>query len=164
MTAAEVDKLQAMIDSFDTAMLATQSLDGELRARPMAIADRGKNGLLYFATRSDDEKLEEIIRAPRVVVTMQGDGKYLSISGEARLQTDLVLADELWSESMRLWFPEGPADSSLTVLLVEPSYAEYWDRTGVRRLEFWWEAGKALLAGRKADDLNLGGHDKVKLK
>lgn len=157
------NNLDSLIREFDTVMLATRSLDGALRARPMAIAEHGKDGALYFATRADDEKLEEVIRQPQVVVTMQSDGKYVSLSGEARVLTDQVLADDLWSASMRLWFPDGPGDSNLTVLLIEPSYAEYWDRSGVRRLEYWWEAGKALAKGEAAEDTGLSGHGKVKL-
>lgn len=159
----KIDKLDDLIREFDTAMLATLSLDGALRARPMAIADFGERGALYFATRSDDEKLDEVIRSPQVAVTMQAEDKYLSISGEARLLTDQVLADQLWSASMRLWFPQGSNDPNLTVLLVEPTYAEYWDRSGIRRLEYWWEAGKALAKGQKAEDQKLSGHDKLKL-
>ena len=64
---------------------------------------------------------------------------------------------------MRLWFPEGASDPQLAVLLVEPSRAEYWDRTGFRRLEFLWEAGKAILGSRKASE-NLKGHGKVDLQ
>ena len=157
------DTLDALIRKFDTAMLVTMSLDGAVRARPMAIAEHHEGAVLYFATRADDEKLEEIIRSPQVGVTMQTDDTYLSISGEARVLTNQVLADSLWSASMRLWFPEGPEDSNLVVLLVDPKYAEYWDRSGVRRLEFWWEAGKALAKGEKADDKDLSGHDKVTL-
>lgn len=163
MSEAAVDRLDELVRQFDTAMLVTRSLDGALRARPMAIAEHREGAVLFFATRSDDEKLEEIIRSPRVAVTMQADDTYLSISGEARVLTNQRLADELWSASMRLWFPEGADDPDLATLLVEPQYAEYWDRSGIRRLEFWWEAGKALAKGQKADDDALSGHDKVKL-
>ena len=154
--------LDALIGKFDTAMLITHSLDGALRARPMAIAEHGDGAVLYFATRAHDEKLEEVIQSPRVAITMQAENTYLSISGEARVLTNQVLADSLWSASMRLWFPDGPDDPDLVVLLVDPEYAEYWDRSGARRLEFWWEAGKALVKGEEADD-DLSGHGKVTL-
>lgn len=164
MTESQVRKLDELINDFQTAMLVTRSIEGKLRARPMAIARHADGGTLYFATRADDGKLEEILNSPDVAVTMQGDGEYLSISGRARIQTDQLIAEELWSESMRLWFPEGSSDEQLTIIVVEPQCAEYWDRTGLRRLEFLWEAGKALLASRKAADSELGGHGKVKLQ
>lgn len=164
MNESQVKKLDDLIDDFETAMLVTQSIEGMLRARPMAIARHERGGELYFATRAEDGKLEEILKSSDVAVTMQSDGQYLSISGTARIQTDQLLADELWSESMRLWFPEGASDQQLTIILVEPRYAEYWDRTGLRRLEFLWEAGRALLSSRKASDSDLGGHGKVRLQ
>ena len=164
MAEPEVRKLDDLIDAFETAMLVTRSIEGKLRARPMAIARHVRGGELYFATRAEDGKLEEILQSPDVAVTMQGDGEYLSISGTARLLTDQQLADDLWSESMRIWFPEGESDRQLTVILVEPRYAEFWDRTGLRQLEFLWEAGKALLTARKASDSDLGGHVKLRMQ
>lgn len=164
MTESQVKKLDDIIDDFETAMLVTRSIEGKLRARPMAIARHERGGELYFATRAEDGKLEEILRSPDVAVTMQNNGQYLSLSGTAKIQTDQLLAEELWSESMRLWFPEGSSDQQLTIIVVEPRYAEYWDRTGLRQLEFLWEAGKALLASRKASDGDLGGHGKVRLQ
>jgi general stress protein 26 len=163
MSEAGIDKLDELIRQFDTAMLVTQSLDGALRARPMAIAEHGEGAVLYFATRSEDEKLGEILQSPGVAVTMQADNIYLSISGEARVLTNRLLADELWTASMRLWFPEGPGDPDLVILLFEPTYAEYWDRAGMQRLQFWWEAGKALSRGEKTNADDLSGHDKVTL-
>lgn len=163
MTTEQTRKLDELVNSFDTAMLVTQSLQGDLRARPMAIAEYGGTGALYFVTRADDEKLEEVLQAPEVAVTMQREGCHLSISGQAKIRTGKTLAEELWSRSMRLWFPDGVDDPQITVIMVDPEWAEYWDRTGMRRMEFLWEAGKALLRGEKARDDELGGHAKVRL-
>ncbi|MGA9572924.1 MAG: pyridoxamine 5'-phosphate oxidase family protein [Lysobacterales bacterium] len=162
MTEGTKAKLDDLIAKFNTAMLVTQSLADEPRARPMAIAGHGDGSVLYFATRSDDEKLQELLKHPRVAVTMQADGYYLSITGEARLQTDVLLAEELWSPDMRLWFPDGYRDTELTIIRVDPTYAEFWDRTGLRKLEFLWEAGKAVVRGEKANDQSLQGHEKVR--
>jgi general stress protein 26 len=164
MAESELQKLDDLIDGFETAMLVTRSSEEKLRARPMAIARHEQGGELYFATRGEDEKLEEILESPDVAVTMQNDGQYMSISGTARILTDQALADDLWSEAMRIWFPEGSSDRQLTILRIVPRYAEYWDRTGLRQLEFLWQAGKALLGGRKAVDNGLSGHGKVRMQ
>lgn len=163
MPTEQTQQLDELVNTFDTAMLVTQSLHGDLRARPMAIAEYGGAGALYFVTRADDEKLEEIFQAPKVAVTMQRDGCHLSISGKAEIRTDKSIAGKLWTASMRLWFPDGEDDPELTVIMVDPDWAEYWDRTGMRRMEFLWEAGRALLRGEKARDDELGGHAKVRL-
>ena len=158
-----VETLDELIETFDTAMLVTESLQDELRARPMMIADRQPGGALVFVTRAEDEKLQEVLETRRVAVTMQSEGRYLSISGSARLETDRVRLDELWSPSWRIWFPDGKDDPALCLIRIEPSAAEYWDRTGANRLEFIWRAGKALVRGEKAPDDELGGHGKVDL-
>jgi general stress protein 26 len=154
-------RLDDLIDGFETAMLVTTSLQGEIRARPMAIAGHTEGALLTFATRSEDEKLEEVLREPAVAVTMQDGERFLSITGQARIETNLNAAREAWSPEMKVWFPDGPDDPHLTLILVEPICAEFWDRAGVRQLEYLWEAGKALLAGEKADDTSFSGHAKV---
>lgn len=155
-------RLDQLITSFDTAMLVTTSLRGKPRARPMAIAGHETGGLLYFASRAEDEKLEEVLQQPDVAVTMQGDGRFLSITGRARIETDVQLARELWRPSMKLWFPDGAKDPQLTLILVEALCAEYWDRSGIRRLEFLWEAGKALVRGDIPGEPPEDQHAKVR--
>ena len=65
---------------------------------------------------------------------------------------------------MKLWFPDGVQDEQLTLILVEPECAEYWDHSGLRRLEFLWQAGKALLRGELPDDPPVERHAKVRPK
>ena len=161
--AATLDEIDKLIDYFDVAMLVTESLAGELRARPMQIAGHDPGAVLYFLTRSDDEKLQEFLRRDDVLAVMSGDARYVSISGKARLETDRVLIDRLWSADARLWFPDGPEDPAITLVVVEPTYAESWDRSGVRRLELWWEGGRALIERRKADDQGLTGHHEARI-
>jgi len=156
------ERLDQLIASFDTAMLVTTSLRGQPRARPMAIAGHVTGGLLYFATRAEDEKLEELLQHPDVAVTMQGDNRFLSITGRGRIETDVQLAREMWKPSMKLWFPEGAESPQLTLILVEPLCAEYWDRAGLRRLEFLWEAGKALVRGEIPEEPPQDLHAKVR--
>jgi general stress protein 26 len=155
--------LDELIGEFGSAMLVTESVEGRLRARPMMIAEHDAGAVLWFATRVEDEKLEEILHRSDVAVTLQGEGRFLSISGNARIETDQVKLDEAWSASWTIWFPEGSRDPSLCLICVEPTCAEYWDRTGPKRLEFILEAGKALIRGEKLPDDDLSGHAKVSL-
>jgi general stress protein 26 len=160
---SEIEIVDRFIDQFETAMLSTRSLQGDLRARPMMIAGHEPGGVILFVSGAGDEKLKEILETPAVVVTMQSEGQYLSISGSAVLDTDQVKLDQLWAPSWRLWFPAGSGDPDLVLIRIEPSAAEYWDRTGANRLEFLWRAGKALLQREKTRDDELSGHAKVDL-
>ena len=156
-------ELERLIADFDIAMLVTFSMAGAPRGRPMAIAGTGDEGELYFTTRSEDEKLSEILQSPAVAVTLQARDRYVSLTGKARLETNVQLAEELWSPTMKVWFPDGFEGSQFTVIRVDPVYAEFWDRSGLRKLEYLWEAGKALAAGRKAKDAELSGHAKLRM-
>lgn len=159
----ELARFRELLGAFDTAMLVTRGLDGGPRARPMAIAGQDtEQALLYLASRADDQKLDEIGRCPDVAVTMQGPDKYMSITGRAEIRRDSSLAAELWSPSMKLWFPDGPADEALSLIVVTLLRGEYWDRGGLLKLEFLWEAGKALLRHEKLHEERLSGHAKVK--
>jgi general stress protein 26 len=159
--ANEIHAFKKLLAQFDTAMLVTQSLESDIRARPMHVAGHSEDGGIYFTTRSEDVKLKEILSSPNVGLTFQADGQYLSVSGLARIETDTLLAEKLWSPAMRAWFPDGPDDAEYTVIEVMPRKAEFWDRTGVRKLELLWEMGRAVVLGEEPDDRSLSGHGKV---
>mgnify|MGYP000092751986 CR=1 FL=1 len=114
-----VTSFEQLLGKFGTAMLVTTSLDGEPRARPMAVAAY-EGGLLYFASRAEDEKLQEIAKEHRVAVTLQDGDLYLSITGHARLETRCSNGGEAVAPldealvSGRAWRPEPGADRGRT--------------------------------------------------
>jgi hypothetical protein len=73
---------------------------------------------------------------------------------------DVYRSRLLWQAAWKAWFPEGAGDPSLVLIEIDPERAEYWDRTGTRRLEFMWEAGKAIATGRRLTEEQLSGHGK----
>lgn len=148
------EHLEKLIGKFDTAMLVTRSADGGMRARPLAIARTLEDGNLYFATAADSPKVDEIAADPHVNVTMQDGGRYVSLSGLARLVRDRGLVERLWSEPWKVWFPQGKDDPSLRVLVVEPTEAAFWDNSGAHGLKYMFEAAKAYVTGTqpRSDD------------
>ena len=161
MTTNARNELDRLIDKFNYAMLITRSLEGKIRARPMMIVGPRRGARLYFATRVEKGKLGEIIQDSNVGVSLQGGNTFLSISGRAEVVTDPDLIQELWSMPMRVWFPQGIDDPQLTLIRLEPCYAEYWDQSGLIRLEVLWESGKALIKGEIPEDDPLGAHAKI---
>lgn len=133
------------LNDFDVAMLVTRTQDGDLRSRPMAVAGAQDGGGVYFATSLDTEKVDEVEDFAQVNVSAQKKGVYLSASGKAEVVRDEAKIKELWSDTWRVWFPEGPQDPKLTLLHVQPSQGEYWDMRGTDALRFVLEAGRALL-------------------
>jgi len=163
MTLHAQQQLDGTIDQFDTAMLITESRQGLVRARPVHIAEHRAGGVLRFLGRASDAKNEEILHDCRAAVTMQGGGRFVSLSGRARLSRDREQILKAWGPSQLLWFPDGIDDPELTLIEFSPERGELWNRRGLNRLEYIWKAGKALLRGRPADAAAAVGHTKVDL-
>ena len=138
-----------VLQHFDTGMLCTRNHDGTLRARPMAIAEIGDNGDVWFVTGIDTGKVEEILKHSSVLVTCQSKTRFLSLSGEAELARDPALIEKLWREPWRAWFPQGKDDPRLVVLHVRATNAEYWDESGTRGMRYAYHAAKAIFRGKR---------------
>lgn len=164
---SEADKrehVRKLIEGFDTAMLVTRTIEGTLRARPLSIAEKSGDGTMYFSTAIESGKVHELEKDPHVAVVLQGSGKYVSLTGEAHLQRDRVLIEQLWSESWRVWFPQGPSDPSLCLLVFEPREADYWDSAGATGLKYFFEMAKAYVTNTRPEsdgDERHTGHVKL---
>lgn len=151
-------KFAKIAEGFRNAMLVSIDDAGGLHARPMHIAKFEDSGEIWFVTSRTAEKTKDIDRDLRCCVTMQGGGHYVSISGIAELREDRSRARELWSESLRPWFPGGSEDPLLVLVRVVPEEAEYWDQTGMRGVRYLFEAAKAVIQGRRLDEDDPSKH------
>ena len=126
---AAVQKLGAMIKDIKMAMLTTVDADGSLRSRPMATQTTDFDGDLWFFTRAESAKVDEVRREQNVNVSYAApdDHRYVSVSGTARLVRDRRQAEALWHPLLKAWFPQGLDDPDLALLKVAVEKAEYWD-------------------------------------
>lgn len=145
------NKFQDILSDFDTAMLVSRTREGDLRARPMYIARADRDGDLWFITGLDSGKVDELSNDPHMAALMQEKDRYLSISGQCEITRDPHLAEELWKEEWRAWFPEGPGDPDLAFIHLMAVEAEYWDQTGSRGLKYAFSAAKAYLKGERPE-------------
>ncbi len=159
----ERQQFMTLLESFDEAMLVTQREEGSMHARPMRIARIGAGGDLWFATAIDTEKVEEVQTTESCAVTLQRGRAFLAIAGLAEVVRDRALITEMWHESWRLWFPEGPSGASLCLIHVVPGNAEYWDNTGIKGLRFVLGATFAALRGRTPEAVGPEMHGRVSL-
>jgi general stress protein 26 len=143
--------LYELASAFKDAMLVSRALDGTLHARPMALAEMHPNGDLLFSTSLDSLKIKEIQTNPDVLATFQSASQFASIHGTASVVRDRAEIDRLWSESWRIWFPEGKDDPSLCLLRVSADHGEYWDTGGIEGMKFKVESIRARLSGRVAE-------------
>jgi general stress protein 26 len=157
----ETERLRDLLQGFDTALLVTRTTDGDMRARPMAVAEAQEDGTLYFSTALDSLKVQELEREPGVAVCLQEGKRYVSITGTARILTDRALIDRLWSEAWKLWFPQGKGDPNICIIAIEPQEAEYWDRSGAKSLSFLFKAAKAYISGTRPSVDEPEEHGKV---
>lgn len=161
---AERKRFEDLLDDFSDAMLTTIGGDGRPYARPMRVARITDGSDLWFVTSKDSDKIEELRTNPVVGVTMQGGGKYLSVTGNAELTDDQATIDEMWSDAWKIWFPKGKDDSSIVLVKVDAEDGAYWDISGTNRLRYLYHAGKAYFTGEEinSEELNMDG--KVNLR
>jgi general stress protein 26 len=55
------------------------------------------------------------------------DKAFLSITGKARIVDDPALRAAAWRKNDEVWWPGGPNDPNVCVLVCEPTTAELWD-------------------------------------
>ena len=149
--------LMDLIKDFGTAMLATRSADGTVRARPMAVQEVKEDGDIVFCAGLDSPKVDELSQDPRVAVVLQGKTKYASLSGFASVDRNRARIHALWKEDWKIWFPDGPDDPNLCLIDVEITDGEYWDNSGARGVRYLVEAAKAYVKGespKESDDQN----------
>ena len=123
-----IERLATIIRKIRIAMLTTLTDDGAFRSRPITTHGARFDGDLWFLTRVDAAKLDELEQHPRVGVSYASptDNTYVSLSGTARISLDRAKARELWDPSYAMWFPGGPTDPELALVKITIELAEYW--------------------------------------
>lgn len=160
---AQMQEFVQVLGSFNCAMLATHSLEGEMRARPMIVAQVDGEHAMWLISDIHSEKIEELGKDARVSLTMQKDNMFASLSGKAEVVRDTEKVKGLWSEPWRVWFPKGPEDSSIVLLRVQPEHGEYWDNAGLSKAKYLYRAAKAYISGERPK-MDESLHGKVELR
>jgi len=154
-----------LLSEFETATLVTRARGaGELHGRPMAIADVGEDGTLWFITNVDSNKVLEVRDDSRALVSLHSARKFVTMNGHLELVADREKVDQIWKEAYRIWF-DGKTDPELVLLRFTPFDAEYWDNSGAHGIKHAFEAAEAYLRGQKLTraDVDPEAHAKVML-
>ena len=157
-TIEDQNKVWELIKDVGTALMVTSTAEG-LRGRPMVGVNKEFNGELWFASRNDTPKLDEIASESKVLLAYSEpkSQNYVSVAGSARIVRDSAKVKELWSEGLRVWFPKGPDDPNIALICVKLESAEYWDSPSSKWLYAYGYA-KARLTGEPPRDV---GENKV---
>ena len=124
-----------MIRDIEFAMLTTVEADGSPRSCPIAThrdKKREFDGILWFFTRGDAPKIDEVKQDPHVNLSYASPdhSRYVSVSGTVMLVRDKKKAEEIRDPKSVAWFPNGLDDPELALLRVAVDKAEYWDTPG----------------------------------
>ncbi|MCY7356280.1 MAG: pyridoxamine 5'-phosphate oxidase family protein [Rudanella sp.] len=156
----DLSKIKEMVEDIRIAMMTTVDEGGHLVSRPMAVQQMDEDGTLWFFTKKNSPKVDQIENNEHQVnisFADTGDSSYVSISGSAQELDDRAKIDELWSVAAKPWCPEGKDDPELTLLKVHTDMAEYWDSTSNRMIRFL-EMARAAVTG---DTYEEGENKKV---
>jgi general stress protein 26 len=122
-------KVWDLIKDMRVAMFVTRNASGAMSARPMSAVNREFADTLWFMTRSDSPRLDEVHASSQVLIAYAEpkDKNYVSVRGNARVVMDKAKVRDLWSEAARVWFPKGPDEDDIALIEVTIETAEYWD-------------------------------------
>ena len=156
-----IEKLNALVEDIDFAMLTTIDTDGVLRSRPMSTQKVEFNGDLWFFTSDKTHKVEEIERDSRVNASYAkpDDNVYVSVSVAASINKDRAKMEELWNPILKAWFPDGLDTPGICLLKVSVEQAEYWDSPSSTLVQIYGFV-KAVVTGKPARG---GENEKISL-
>ena len=158
-------KLMEILKSFDTCMLVSRGAEGEMSARPMAIARIDPDLKVWFITSISSDQVGDVLNDSHMTITAQREhSAYISLSGSGHALQNSEMCRELWGPAFDVWFPKGPNDADLALIEFEPQRGEYWDSRGIRKVTFAMEMVKAYVSGKTPDTSGADYHGRVNLE
>jgi general stress protein 26 len=126
-----------LVKDIPFAMFTTVTASGALRSRPMVATENAFDGTLWFFTRTSSAVAQEIAGNNMVNITYVSapEDRFVSVSGSASVVRDLERAAGMWSPAYNQWFAGGPSDPELSLIKIEASRVEFWDRKAGRMRE-----------------------------
>ncbi|WP_313799022.1 pyridoxamine 5'-phosphate oxidase family protein [Cytobacillus sp.] len=121
----EMETLRELIKEVDTAMLTTVTEEG-LVSRPMKTQEVEFDGDLWFFTKKETNKYEEILHDQDVNVAYAGKS-YVSVRGRAEIVENLNKKKEFWSKAHEEIMQTSYDDPNIVLIKVKAEAAEYWE-------------------------------------
>ncbi|RHW38140.1 general stress protein [Neobacillus notoginsengisoli] len=146
----ELETLRELIKDVDTAMLTTATEEG-LVSRPMKTQEVEFDGDLWFFTKKETNKYEEILNDQDVNVAYAGKS-YVSVRGKAEIVEDLNKKKELWSKAYEKIMQTSYDDPDVVLIKVKAEAAEYWE-TGnfAKKIAFMYKR----MTGQNAESADI---------
>ena len=160
---AQLEKIRSLVKKIEYCMLTSIDTDGSLHSRPMATnREIDPDGTLWFFTKEDSHKIDEIQRDQHVNVSFAAPDQqtYVSMSGTAHLIRDREKIQELWRPELKAWFPNEIDEPGIALLKVSVEKEEYWDSPS------GWVAKTIgfIKAATTGESAGSGENEKINLK
>jgi general stress protein 26 len=134
----EIETLRELIKDIDTAMLTTATEEG-LVSRPMKTQEVEFDGDLWFFTKKETNKYNEILHNQDVNVAYVGKS-YVSVRGRAEIVEDLDKKKELWSKVYEKIMQTSYDDPNVILIKVNVEAAEYWEGGNlIKKIVFYYK-------------------------
>jgi general stress protein 26 len=112
---------------FEPAVLLTVDGRGAIYAPPTAGDDQVRRFWLLADARTALDWETDRRRELTLTFMSRDERVYLQVSGVAQLVTERGVAGTLWRHSFQRWFPGGPDDPKLLLVLFTASSADYYE-------------------------------------
>jgi general stress protein 26 len=129
---AQRSRLFDLAARFHVGDLVTRAPDGILHARPMTVAllDPSAEELGFLSVVGADV-VHEVSLDPTALVTFQNRRHHVVFSGRAHVDHERYRVARCWTADLEPYFPEGPDDPHLVLLVVRAIRAEYWSASAL---------------------------------
>ncbi|MEO7086861.1 MAG: pyridoxamine 5'-phosphate oxidase family protein [Gemmatimonadaceae bacterium] len=151
-----VDKIKHVAEH-EIAMLCTFTTDGRIHPRPMGTQGVDADGTLWFMSKRNSTKNQQIDNHKKVqlIYSVSGKSEYLSLDGSAEILRDQRKIDELWNPFAKTWFTNGKEDPDITLIRVIPRDGYYWD-TKHGKMVSLAKIAVGAMTGKTMDDGVMG--------
>lgn len=150
------EKIKEIAEDVDFCMMVTNMDEKPLSAIPMSTKQVDDHGAIWFLSKNDSDHNRDIEKDSDVQLLYSGtsDMEFLSVYGEAFIDTNREVIKDLYSKADNAWF-DGEDDPSITAIKVNPKEAYYWDN-GSSQMVTLFKLGMAAVTGDKQDIGNKG--------
>lgn len=126
------DDVAAKLRDADVVMLTTAVGGGKLVSHPMTIQGVTDDADVWFFVGLEGDQAGALSGVSAVNISIAAAGSWLSVAGHAEFVDDHAKVQELWNDSAEGYFPDGPSDPNLGLLLVRTDSAQFWGLPGGR--------------------------------
>ncbi|MDF2854431.1 MAG: pyridoxamine 5-phosphate oxidase-related FMN-binding protein [Neobacillus sp.] len=138
MNQDEIETLRELIKDVDTAMVTTVTEEG-LVSRPMKTQEVEFDGDLWFFTKKETNKYDELLHNQEVNVAYVGKS-YVSVRGRAEIVENLERKKELWSKVYDKIMQTTYDDPNVILIKVNVEAAEYWDEGNfIKKMVYYYK-------------------------